>query len=134
MAAAGSARFPWPDGAAAGGPGAARPLEELVGEPEMRTHEGNEWLYVLSGKLRLIFGDRDITINAGEVAEFDAPPPDLRPMLPHPCPPLGMSARRLQNPSEQDFSPARRGQGPWYELDRGPTLKRMRVDCTAGWR
>ena len=41
------------------------------GEPEMRTHEGNEWLYVLSGKLRLILGDRDITINAGEVAEFD---------------------------------------------------------------
>ena len=37
----------------------------------MRTHEGNEWLYVLSGKLRLILGDRDITINAGEVAEFD---------------------------------------------------------------
>jgi len=24
------------------------------GEPEMRTHEGYEWLYVLSGKLRLI--------------------------------------------------------------------------------
>jgi quercetin dioxygenase-like cupin family protein len=37
----------------------------------MRTHEGYEWLYVLSGKLRLILGDRDITINAGEVAEFD---------------------------------------------------------------
>ena len=41
------------------------------GEPEMRSHEGTEWLYVLSGKLRLILGDRDITINAGEVAEFD---------------------------------------------------------------
>jgi quercetin dioxygenase-like cupin family protein len=40
------------------------------GEPEMRVHEGNEWLYVLSGKLRLILGGRDITINAGEVAEF----------------------------------------------------------------
>ena len=41
------------------------------GEPEMRTHEGNEWLYVLSGRLRLILGDRDVTINAGEAAEFD---------------------------------------------------------------
>ncbi len=41
------------------------------GEPEMRVHEGNEWLYVLSGKLRLILGDREITLNAGEVAEFD---------------------------------------------------------------
>ena len=41
------------------------------GEPEMRIHEGYEWLYVLSGKLRLILGGRDITLNAGEVAEFD---------------------------------------------------------------
>ena len=30
----------------------------------MRTHEGYEWLYVLSGRLRLILGGRDITINA----------------------------------------------------------------------
>jgi len=37
----------------------------------MRIHEGYEWLYVLSGKLRLILGGRDITLNAGEVAEFD---------------------------------------------------------------
>ena len=29
------------------------------------------WLYVLSGTLRLILGGRDITLNAGEVAEFD---------------------------------------------------------------
>ena len=41
------------------------------GEPEMRTHEGSEWLYVLSGRLRLILGDRDVTINVGEAAEFD---------------------------------------------------------------
>ena len=41
------------------------------GEPEMRTHEGYEWLYVLSGTLRLILGGRDITLYAGEVAEFD---------------------------------------------------------------
>jgi transcriptional regulator with XRE-family HTH domain len=41
------------------------------GEPELRTHEGHEWLYVLSGRLRLILGDRDITMGSGEVAEFD---------------------------------------------------------------
>ncbi|HZO61566.1 MAG TPA: XRE family transcriptional regulator [Gaiellaceae bacterium] len=41
------------------------------GEPELRTHEGQEWLYVLSGELRLILGDRDITMGPGEVAEFD---------------------------------------------------------------
>ena len=41
------------------------------GEPELRIHEGHEWLYVLSGQLRLILGDRDITMGPGEVAEFD---------------------------------------------------------------
>ena len=41
------------------------------GEPELRTHEGHEWLYVLSGRLRLILADHDITMGPGEVAEFD---------------------------------------------------------------
>jgi transcriptional regulator with XRE-family HTH domain len=39
--------------------------------PEPRTHEGYEWLYVLSGRMRLILGDNDLTLGAGEVAEFD---------------------------------------------------------------
>lgn len=41
------------------------------GEPELRTHEGYEWLYVLAGQLRLILADHDITMGPGEVAEFD---------------------------------------------------------------
>lgn len=41
------------------------------GEPELRIHEGHEWLYVLSGHLRLILADRDVTLGPGEVAEFD---------------------------------------------------------------
>lgn len=41
------------------------------GEPEMRTHGGFEWLYVLAGRLRLILGEKDITMTPGEVAEFD---------------------------------------------------------------
>jgi transcriptional regulator with XRE-family HTH domain len=40
-------------------------------EPELRTHEGYEWLYVLSGQMRLILGEHDITMPPGEVAEFD---------------------------------------------------------------
>jgi transcriptional regulator with XRE-family HTH domain len=42
-------------------------------EPErrLRTHAGYEWLYVLAGELRLILGEHDITMRAGEVAEFD---------------------------------------------------------------
>jgi transcriptional regulator with XRE-family HTH domain len=39
--------------------------------PELKVHEGYEWLYVLSGRVRLLLGDRDLTLKAGEVAEFD---------------------------------------------------------------
>ncbi len=40
-------------------------------KPSLRMHEGYEWLYVLSGELRLIVADHDIVLQAGEVAEFD---------------------------------------------------------------
>ena len=40
-------------------------------KPQLRTHDGYEWLYVLAGALRLIIADHDITMRAGEVAEFD---------------------------------------------------------------
>ena len=39
--------------------------------PRLRSHEGYEWLYVLSGHMRLVVGDRDLVLEAGEVAEFD---------------------------------------------------------------
>lgn len=39
--------------------------------PELCTHEGYEWLYVLSGRLRLILADHDVVLGAGEAAEFD---------------------------------------------------------------
>lgn len=40
-------------------------------ERRLRTHAGYEWLYVLSGEMRLILGEHDIVMQAGEVAEFD---------------------------------------------------------------
>ncbi|MEU6642683.1 XRE family transcriptional regulator [Saccharomonospora sp. NPDC046836] len=40
-------------------------------EPDPRSHEGYHWLYVLNGRLRLVLGDQDIVLSAGEVAEFD---------------------------------------------------------------
>ena len=40
------------------------------GTPELRSHEGHEWLYVLSGRLRLILGDEDLVLAQGEAAEF----------------------------------------------------------------
>ncbi|MDT0305721.1 XRE family transcriptional regulator [Streptomyces sp. DSM 44917] len=39
--------------------------------PEPRVHEGYEWLYVLSGRLRLILAEHDLVLRAGEAAEFD---------------------------------------------------------------
>lgn len=38
---------------------------------DQKVHEGYEWLYVLSGRLRLLLGDQDIVLTSGEVAEFD---------------------------------------------------------------
>ena len=40
-------------------------------EPEQKTHEGYEWIYILSGRLRLKLGDQDLILTAGEAAEFD---------------------------------------------------------------
>lgn len=40
-------------------------------EPEQQAHEGYEWLYVLSGRVRLLLGEHDLILNPGEVAEFD---------------------------------------------------------------
>jgi len=38
---------------------------------ELRTHEGYDWIYVLSGRLRLLLGEQDLVLTPGEAAEFD---------------------------------------------------------------
>jgi transcriptional regulator with XRE-family HTH domain len=45
-------------------------------QPNPRTHDGFEWLYVLSGRMRLVMGDQDVVLGIGEAAEFDT-------MVPH---------------------------------------------------
>jgi quercetin dioxygenase-like cupin family protein len=40
-------------------------------EPDLKVHEGYEWLYVLNGRLRLVLGDQDLVLEPGEAAEFD---------------------------------------------------------------
>lgn len=40
-------------------------------DPEQQMHEGYEWLYVLSGRVRLLLGEHDLVLAPGEVAEFD---------------------------------------------------------------
>ena len=44
-------------------------------EPAPRSHDGFEWLYVLSGRMRLVLGDQDLELQAGEAAEFDTQVP-----------------------------------------------------------
>jgi transcriptional regulator with XRE-family HTH domain len=40
-------------------------------DPEPRAHDGHEWIYVLSGRVRLVLGADDMVLEPGEVAEFD---------------------------------------------------------------
>ncbi len=37
---------------------------------ELPVHEGQDWMYVLSGRIRLILGERDFVIKPGEAVEF----------------------------------------------------------------
>ncbi|WP_247699497.1 helix-turn-helix domain-containing protein [Streptomyces sp. RM72] len=52
-------------------PAPATPRTAWTPRPEQGSHEGHEWLYVLSGRLLLALGDHDLILTAGETAEFD---------------------------------------------------------------
>ena len=41
------------------------------GDVVQKTHEGYDWIYMLSGRIRLVLGDNDFMLTEGEVAEFD---------------------------------------------------------------
>jgi transcriptional regulator with XRE-family HTH domain len=58
-------------------PGRVQVFKHVLGPRTQKlvTHEGYEWLYVLSGELRLILGEREFTLRPGEVAEFDTTEP-----------------------------------------------------------
>ena len=43
--------------------------------PEPRAHDGHEWIYVLSGRMRFVLGDQDWVLGPGEVAAFDTTVP-----------------------------------------------------------
>ncbi|RKT54949.1 helix-turn-helix domain-containing protein [Saccharothrix australiensis] len=47
------------------------PPAEAPADPELRVHEGYEWMYVLDGRLRLLLGEQDLVLKPGEAAEFD---------------------------------------------------------------
>jgi len=44
-------------------------------DPELRAHDGNEWIYVLSGHMRVVLGDQDWVLGPGDVASFDTTVP-----------------------------------------------------------
>jgi transcriptional regulator with XRE-family HTH domain len=37
---------------------------------ELAVHEGHDWIYVLHGRLRLLLGEQDLTIEPGDAVEF----------------------------------------------------------------
>ncbi len=39
--------------------------------PRPRVHDGFEWFYVLSGRVRLVLDGRELVLGRGEAAEFD---------------------------------------------------------------
>ena len=42
-------------------------------EPDLQTHEGYEWVYVLNGRLRLVLAGHDLVLSPDEAAEFEHP-------------------------------------------------------------
>jgi transcriptional regulator with XRE-family HTH domain len=40
-----------------------------------RTHEGSDWMFVLSGRVRLVLGDDEFMLQPGEAVEFDTRTP-----------------------------------------------------------
>lgn len=45
-------------------------LEPTKRPPEQRVHAGHDWLFVTEGRVRLLLGEREIVVEAGEAAEF----------------------------------------------------------------
>ena len=50
-------------------------LEPTERMPEQRVHPGHDWFFVIQGRVRLLLGDREITVETGEAAEFDTMTP-----------------------------------------------------------
>ena len=44
-------------------------------EPILREHEGRDWVYVLSGRVRLVLGDEEYVLQPGEAVDFDTRTP-----------------------------------------------------------
>jgi transcriptional regulator with XRE-family HTH domain len=45
-------------------------LEPARKPQQQRVHPGHDWFFVIAGRVRLSLGEREITVEAGEAAEF----------------------------------------------------------------
>jgi len=45
-------------------------LQPTRRRPEQKVHPGHDWFFVIDGRVRLSLGERDITVETGEAAEF----------------------------------------------------------------
>jgi transcriptional regulator with XRE-family HTH domain len=60
-------------------------LEPTKRPPAQRVHPGHDWMFVINGRVRLLLGDRELIVEAGEAAEFAT-------MTPHACAAIGSPA------------------------------------------
>lgn len=63
-------------------------LEPGAAPEPQRVHPGHDWFFVVKGRVRLLLGDRAITVRAGEAAEFGT-------MTPHALAAIGTPAELI---------------------------------------
>lgn len=52
-------------------------LKPMRTPTEQRVHPGHDWFFVIEGKVRLTLGERQITVETGEAAEFSTMTPHV---------------------------------------------------------
>ena len=45
-------------------------LDPTARTPRQRVHPGHDWFFVIEGRVRLLLGERELIVEAGEAAEF----------------------------------------------------------------
>lgn len=50
-------------------------MEPTTEPPERRVHPGHDWFFVLSGRVKLDLGEREVLVETGEAAEFNTMTP-----------------------------------------------------------
>jgi transcriptional regulator with XRE-family HTH domain len=73
-------------------------------------HDGHDWMYVLSGRLRLLLGDEDLTIEPGTAVEFITTTPHWFGAIDDPVEILAMFGPHGERAHLNQPAPSRRGQ------------------------